>query len=273
MPGARADAARIDGLLREIRLVRALSGTDVPARGADRRRRHRHRARHAVLRHAGDRRVEPDGRRVASAVRHRPARPGAAWRSSSSTAPPSWAGWIGAPRASTASAARTDSTNGRSIAGWPFSTPTRCATFPAWTRPPTGCATTGPRTTQPGIMHGDYQFANVMFAHGEPARLAAIVDWEMTTVGDPLLDLAWALLGYDGEDPRADGFYLDMRGMPTRSELLEHYENGQRAFHREHRLLPGAGQLETRHRAGEDLCRRGAHRKSRSQDHRTRSGR
>ncbi|MGZ4526961.1 MAG: phosphotransferase family protein, partial [Mycobacterium sp.] len=30
MPGARADAARVDGLLREIRLVRALSGTDVP---------------------------------------------------------------------------------------------------------------------------------------------------------------------------------------------------------------------------------------------------
>jgi aminoglycoside phosphotransferase (APT) family kinase protein len=81
-----------------------------------------------------------------------------------------------------------------------------------------------PEHYRPGIMHGDYQFANVMFAHGEPARLAAIVDWEMTTVGDPLLDLAWALLGYDGENPRADGFYLDMRGMPTRSELLEHYE-------------------------------------------------
>jgi aminoglycoside phosphotransferase (APT) family kinase protein len=77
---------------------------------------------------------------------------------------------------------------------------------------------------KPGIMHGDYQFANVMFAHGEPARLAAIVDWEMTTVGDPLLDLAWCLLGYDGENPRDDGFYLDMLGMPTRSELLERYE-------------------------------------------------
>ncbi len=73
-------------------------------------------------------------------------------------------------------------------------------------------------------MHGDYQFANVMFEHGGPARLAAIVDWEMTTVGDPLLDLAWALLGYYGENPRADGFYLDMQSMPTRSELLEHYE-------------------------------------------------
>jgi aminoglycoside phosphotransferase (APT) family kinase protein len=75
-----------------------------------------------------------------------------------------------------------------------------------------------------GIMHGDYQFANVMFTHGGPARLAAIVDWEMTTIGDPLLDLAWCLLGYDGENPREGGFYLDMRGMPTRSEVLEHYE-------------------------------------------------
>jgi aminoglycoside phosphotransferase (APT) family kinase protein len=46
----------------------------------------------------------------------------------------------------------------------------------------------------------------------------------MTTVGDPLLDLAWSLLGYDGENPSDDGFYLDMKGMPTRSELLEHYE-------------------------------------------------
>jgi len=76
----------------------------------------------------------------------------------------------------------------------------------------------------PGIMHGDYQFANVMYAHGAPARLAAIVDWEMTTIGDPLLDVAWALLGYDGEHPKEQGFYLPMDGMPTRSELLAHYE-------------------------------------------------
>lgn len=76
----------------------------------------------------------------------------------------------------------------------------------------------------PGIMHGDYQFANVMFAHGAPGRLAAIVDWEMTTIGDPLLDVAWALLGYDGEHPKDAGFYLPMEGMPTRSELLAHYE-------------------------------------------------
>ena len=42
-------------------------------------------------------------------------------------------------------------------------------------------------------MHGDYQFANVMYRHGAPAQLAAIVDWEMGTVGDPKLDL-----GVDG---------------------------------------------------------------------------
>ena len=43
----------------------------------------------------------------------------------------------------------------------------------------------------PGLMHGDYQFANVMYRHGAPAQLAAIVDWEMGTVGDPKLDLGW----------------------------------------------------------------------------------
>ena len=45
----------------------------------------------------------------------------------------------------------------------------------------------------PGLMHGDYQFANVMYQHGGPARLAAIVDWEMGTVGDPKLDLGWVV--------------------------------------------------------------------------------
>ncbi len=72
-------------------------------------------------------------------------------------------------------------------------------------------------------MHGDYQFANVMFENGAPAKLAAIIDWEMTTIGDPLLDLGWALLGWDGESPKTD-FYLDLEGMPKRSELIAHYE-------------------------------------------------
>jgi aminoglycoside phosphotransferase (APT) family kinase protein len=42
----------------------------------------------------------------------------------------------------------------------------------------------------PGIMHGDYHLANVLVAPDPPARIAAILDWENATIGDPLLDLA-----------------------------------------------------------------------------------
>ena len=73
-------------------------------------------------------------------------------------------------------------------------------------------------------MHGDYQFANVMYHHGAPARLAAIVDWEMGTVGDPKLDLAWVVQSWPEEG--TDGFdlgYVDLTGMPTRDQLLARY--------------------------------------------------
>ena len=80
-----------------------------------------------------------------------------------------------------------------------------------------------PAHWEPGIMHGDYQFANVMYAHGAPARLAAVIDWEMTTIGDPLLDLGWVLISWppEGDDMTR---YVNLDGMPTRDELLEHYE-------------------------------------------------
>ncbi|HMQ25128.1 MAG TPA: phosphotransferase, partial [Acidimicrobiales bacterium] len=78
----------------------------------------------------------------------------------------------------------------------------------------------------PGLMHGDYQFANVMYHHGAPARLAAIVDWEMGTVGDPKLDLAWMLQGWpeDTSAPEAaTSSYVDLRDMPSKTEMLAHY--------------------------------------------------
>jgi aminoglycoside phosphotransferase (APT) family kinase protein len=76
----------------------------------------------------------------------------------------------------------------------------------------------------PGLMHGDYQFANVMYRHGGPARLAAIVDWEMGTVGDPKLDLGWMVQSWpeDTDAPSAMS-YVDMRGMPSRTEVIDHY--------------------------------------------------
>jgi aminoglycoside phosphotransferase (APT) family kinase protein len=82
-----------------------------------------------------------------------------------------------------------------------------------------------PKHFEPGIMHGDYQFANVMYRHGAPAELAAIIDWEMTTIGDPLLDLGWVLVAWGPEaDDMEQARYLDLTGQPTRDEMLEHYE-------------------------------------------------
>jgi aminoglycoside phosphotransferase (APT) family kinase protein len=84
-----------------------------------------------------------------------------------------------------------------------------------------------PKHFTPGIIHGDYQFANVMFHHGAPARLAAVVDWEMATIGDPLLDLAWVLMTWPDEDERTDASaaksYVDYAGMPDRFELMQRY--------------------------------------------------
>lgn len=78
----------------------------------------------------------------------------------------------------------------------------------------------------PGLMHGDYQFANVMYRHGAPSRLAAIVDWEMGTVGDPKLDLGWMVQGWPEDTASAEAAtasYVDMTGMPTRDEVVAHY--------------------------------------------------
>ncbi len=83
-----------------------------------------------------------------------------------------------------------------------------------------------PRDYIPGLMHGDYQLANVMFGHGTPARLAAIVDWEMGTVGDPKLDLGWLLQSWPAETGAAGmAFFshVDLSGLPSRSDLLAHY--------------------------------------------------
>jgi aminoglycoside phosphotransferase (APT) family kinase protein len=82
-----------------------------------------------------------------------------------------------------------------------------------------------PHSWKPGLSHGDYQFANVMFDRSVPAGLAAIIDWEMATIGDPLLDLAWALIAWSPEgDDMPHMRFLDLDGMPPREVLLEQYE-------------------------------------------------
>lgn len=55
-----------------------------------------------------------------------------------------------------------------------------------------------PADQPPAVAHGDYKLDNVLFAQDAPPRLLAVVDWEMASIGDPLVDLAWALIFHPG---------------------------------------------------------------------------
>ncbi|UZD66039.1 phosphotransferase family protein [Marinobacter sp. AN1] len=83
-----------------------------------------------------------------------------------------------------------------------------------------------PASFEPGIIHGDYHLGNVMYQFGGP-ELAAIVDWELTTVGDPLLDLGWLLATWpeDGVSTVKTLTVDPWEGFPSGSELVEHYRN------------------------------------------------
>jgi aminoglycoside phosphotransferase (APT) family kinase protein len=85
----------------------------------------------------------------------------------------------------------------------------------------------GPAT----IVHGDYRLGNTMFAPGAPARLAAIFDWELATIGDPLADVGYLTATYpEPGDDSGTLFSLaavtTRDGFPTRAELIARYEGG-----------------------------------------------
>jgi len=74
----------------------------------------------------------------------------------------------------------------------------------------------------PGILHGDFHLANVMYRNDAP-ELAAIIDWELATIGDPLIDLGWVLATWPQEP---DGGMLSIEpwnGFPAAGELIAHY--------------------------------------------------
>ncbi len=88
-----------------------------------------------------------------------------------------------------------------------------------------------PESGEATIVHGDYRLGNVIFEAQAPARLAAILDWEMATIGDPLADLGYfATLYVDSDDPPLGMFELNAmtreEGFPLRAELIARYEQG-----------------------------------------------
>ena len=77
-----------------------------------------------------------------------------------------------------------------------------------------------------GIIHGDVGTPNMMFHHAPPARLAAMIDWELSTIGDPMIDLAWFTGGMRDEDNPDKEFPMalnDPTRFPTRQEMWRYY--------------------------------------------------
>lgn len=86
-----------------------------------------------------------------------------------------------------------------------------------------------PDDFRPGLIHGDVGTPNALFAFDRPARLTALIDWELSTIGDPLIDLAWFTNKLrDEEQPDAidpSALYA-IANMPTRQELARYYAAG-----------------------------------------------
>ena len=132
-------------------------------------------------------------RALAGAVRHRPGRAPRASPSSSSRASPC-SRQVDWRAKGLADLGRPDGFHERQVDRWTaFLERIKGRELPGFDEAAAWLRAHRPIDYIPGLMHGDYQFANVMFKHGAPARLAAIVDWEMGTVGDPKLDLGWVV--------------------------------------------------------------------------------
>lgn len=79
--------------------------------------------------------------------------------------------------------------------------------------------------TSPALLHGDYRFDNVILCPGDPGRIAAVVDWEMAALGEPLADLGLLLVYWDpvcepvfggGHVPAANPGFLSARELTQR---------------------------------------------------------
>jgi aminoglycoside phosphotransferase (APT) family kinase protein len=90
-----------------------------------------------------------------------------------------------------------------------------------------------PKAQRDGIVHGDYRIDNCLFDADEPGRIKAVLDWEMSTLGDPMADLGLLLVYWyhaDEEPVWRAAQHLPsptrLPGFPTRVEVAHAYAQG-----------------------------------------------
>ncbi|MCV2488084.1 phosphotransferase family protein [Geodermatophilus sp. YIM 151500] len=87
-------------------------------------------------------------------------------------------------------------------------------------------AQTVPGSRRTGVVHGDYRLDNCLLDPDRPGGVRAVLDWEMSTLGDPLTDLGmlfvyWPQAGEEGAGALSQ--VTTLPGFPTRAEIAERY--------------------------------------------------
>jgi aminoglycoside phosphotransferase (APT) family kinase protein len=95
-----------------------------------------------------------------------------------------------------------------------------------------------PPETGTTVVHGDYRLDNTIFHPTEP-RILAVLDWELSTLGDPLADFAYHCMSWHippGQFRGIGGLDLDQLGIPAEAQYLETYlkRTGRGAIDRTH---------------------------------------
>lgn len=86
-----------------------------------------------------------------------------------------------------------------------------------------------PRSGPPGVLHGDFHVDNCLIRTEPEVSVEAVIDWEMSTIGDPLLDVGLMLAFWGGDRPQEPAMptiqgFSRVVGAATREELAERYE-------------------------------------------------
>ena len=117
----------------------------------------------------------------------------------------------------------------RQLAGW-FGRWQRLRTreLPAMDRLMEWLSARLPASSEAALLHDDYKLDNVMLDPSDPARIVAVLDWEMSALGDPLVDLGillcyWPQAGDPPERTESISSITSLPGWPTRAELIDRY--------------------------------------------------